>query len=92
MSMIPCDTEPRGREWEHPRDEVYDSRAVNLGFYIRHNRRVEYLAERRFRPELLQETDLRSADTRRFMLDDGYGDLRCVFLVKNRFLGLVDIR
>lgn len=78
------------REWETTREEQYDDRAVSLGLYRRHNRRLEALEERKFRPELLREEDLRSGDTRRFMLDDGYGDLDAILLQKNSFEGLID--
>lgn len=78
------------REWEVSPEETYDERAESLGFYRRHNRRIEALNERKFKPELFDETDLRRADSRRFMQDDGHGDLDDVRRVKDSFEGLID--
>lgn len=78
------------REWEVSPREMFDERAVDLGYYRRHNRRTEALNERKFRPEQFKEHDLRRADSRRFMQDDGYGDLDEVRRVKDSFEGLVD--
>lgn len=75
------------REWEEPQVEKFDPRATH---YVKYNRRMDYLQERRFDPSSLIEQDLRSGDTRRFLQDDGTGDLNEVYRVKNSFEGLVD--
>jgi hypothetical protein len=75
------------REWETAPVERLDPRVKH---YRKFNRRQLALNERRFRPELLMEDDLRGGDGRRFLLDDGFGDLDEVFRVKNTFEGLID--
>ena len=77
------------REWEEAYVETFDER-VEGRLYKRYNRRVEALQERKFRPEDLTEQDLRSGDTRRFIQDDGHGDLDDVLRAKNSFEGLID--
>ena len=75
------------REWEEPQIEKWDPRVT---WYVRHNRRIEALNDRKFYPEDLTDQDLRSGDTRRFLLDDGTGDLLHVLREKNTFEGLID--
>lgn len=75
------------REWETVPEEKFDPRARH---YRRYNKRQADLEDRKFRPENLTESDLRSGDTRRFLLDEGYGDLDEVLRVKNSFEGLID--
>lgn len=75
------------REWEESHVETFDERVT---WYRRHNRRTEALRERRFNPADLTEQDLRSGDTRRFIQDDGHGDLDSVLITKNTFEGLTD--
>ena len=75
------------REWEESPTETFDERVI---WYRRHNRKIEALNERRFRPEDLTEQDLRSGESRRFIRDEGYGDLDEVLRVKNTFEGLID--
>lgn len=75
------------REWEEPRIEKFDPRVT---WYVKHNRRTEALNERRFNPADLTDQDLRRGETRRFLLDDGTGDLLHVLRVKNTFEGLID--
>lgn len=75
------------REWEESHTETFDPR---VRWYTRHNRAIEAKEERRFSPSDLTEQDLRSGDTRRFLLDDGYGDLDEVYNVKNSYEGLLD--
>jgi hypothetical protein len=75
------------REWETPPVERFDPR---VDWYRIHSRRSDAVEERRFRPEKLTEQNLRSGDTRRFLLDQGFGDLDEVFTVKNSYEGLVD--
>jgi hypothetical protein len=77
------------REWEQAPTEVFDQRVDGV-LYRRYNRRIAAREERRFRPEELTKQDLRRGDTRRFLLDDGYGDLDEVKRVKNSFEGLID--
>jgi len=74
------------REWETAPIEKFDPRATH---YVKYNKRKADLEDRKFRTEDLQEFDLRSGDTRRFLLDDGYGDLDDVYNEKNRFDGLI---
>jgi len=76
------------REWETAPEEKFDPR---VPWYRVYNRRADALEERRFRPEKIDpDQGLRSGDTRRFLLDDGYGDLDPVFIEKNKFEGLID--
>jgi hypothetical protein len=75
------------REWEEKHTEVFDPR-VEGRFYVRYNKRTAAREERLFRPEALTDQDLREGDTRRFILDDGYGDLDDVLREKNSFEGL----
>ena len=75
------------REWEESHVETFDERVT---WYRRHNRKIEALAERRYKPEDLTEQDLRRGDSRRMIQDDGYGDLDEVIRVKNSYEGLID--
>jgi hypothetical protein len=77
------------REWEEAPTEVFDQRVDGV-LYRRYNRRTAALEERRFNTEDLSDQDLRRGDTRRFLTDDGYGDLNEIYREKNTFEGLID--
>lgn len=77
------------REWEQPPNEIFDQRVDGV-LYRRYNRKAEAREARKFRREDLTEQDLRLGDTRRFLLDDGYGDLNDIFMEKNNYEGLLD--
>jgi len=77
------------REWEQAPVERFDQRVDGV-LYRRFNRRIQARDERRFKPNDLTDQDLRNGNTRLFLKDDGYGDLREILRVKNTFEGLID--